>query len=84
MNVDIFALYIFSRAFKYPRKYVKITCIMPHRGNNIKNANLSRREIPYFPKIAKMYTLENINVHSIYQSASCLIPGRLWGRVMGY
>ena len=38
---------------------------MPYRGNNIKNANLSPREIANSRRIAKMYTRENIYVHRI-------------------
>ena len=51
---------------------LKINFIMPHRGNNFKNGNLSSREIANFCKIAKMYiyTCENIYVHSILQKTS--------------
>ena len=34
------------------------------RGNNIKNAKINPREIANFGKCAKMYTRENIYVHS--------------------
>ena len=69
MNIDIFALYIFSR---YSRLLnvgeniyiVKITFIMLHRGNNIKNAKINPPEIANFGKCAKIYTRENIYVHS--------------------
>ena len=37
---------------------------MPHRGNNIKNPTMSQCEIANFYKFAKMYTGENIYVHS--------------------
>ena len=51
---------------------LKITCIMPYRGNNNnKNANLSPREIAIFRKIAKMYTRANIYVHSNQKSDIC-------------
>ena len=65
--VHIFALFTF---IKYPRKYyiVKITVIMQHSGKNIKNANINLREIANFRKYAKVYTRENIYVHSSLMS----------------
>ena len=48
---------------------------MSYRVKNIKNANYSPREIAYFLKFAKMYTRENIYVHSNTGSfISCLQP----------
>ena len=78
MNVHIFALYIFSRysCFSNIRENLynsKITCIVPHRGNNIINAKLNPREIANFRKFAKMYTRENIYIHSILVFMSRLI-----------
>ena len=72
MNVDIFALFIFSRYSRLSniRKnmyIMKITCIMPHRDKNIKIANINPREIANFWKCAKIYTRENIYVHSIQE-----------------
>ena len=43
---------------------VKITFIMLHRGNHIKNAKINPREIVNFRKCAKIYTPKNIYVHS--------------------
>ena len=73
MNVDIFALYIFSRYSRLSnaRKniyIVKITFIMLHRGNNIKNAKKNPREIDNFRKCAKICTGENIYVYSIFDT----------------
>ena len=71
VNVDIFALYIFSRYSRLSNVrenmyIVKITYIMLHRGNNMKNAKINPREIANFRKCAKIDTRENIQVHSIY------------------
>ena len=44
---------------------VKITFIMQHRGKNIKNAKINLCEIANYRKIVKIYTRENIYVHSI-------------------
>ena len=71
VNVEIFALYIFSRYSRFSsiRENIynlKTSYIMPHRGNIIKNANLSPRDIANFRKFAKIYTRENIYIHSIY------------------
>ena len=71
VNVDIFALYIFSRHSRLSNVrenmyIVKITFLMLHRGNNVKNAKINPREIANFRKFAKMYTRENIYIHSIY------------------
>ena len=38
---------------------------MPHKGKNIKNVNISLHEFVNFRKCEKMYTRENIYVHSI-------------------
>ena len=71
VNIDIFALYIFPAfcAFiKCLRKnmyIVKITCIMLHRGNNIKNGKINQRKIANFRKCPKTYTHKNIYVYSI-------------------
>ena len=61
MNVDIFALYIFSRNSRLSNVreniyIVKITFILLHRGNSIKNAKINPREIANFRKCAKIYT----------------------------
>ena len=71
MNVEIFARYIFSHysGFSNIRENIynlKITCIMPHRGNNIKDANLSPPKIVNFHKFAKIYAHKNIYIHSIF------------------
>ena len=55
VNVDIFALYIFSHNsclsnFHENMYIVKITFVMLHRGNNIKNAKINPREIVNFQK----------------------------------
>ena len=66
-----FALNIFMRysGFSNIRKHMynlKITCMMPHGGNNIKkNVNTSPREIANFCKFAIIHRRENVNVHSI-------------------
>ena len=44
---------------------VKITLIMPFRGNIVQNANLNPHEIACFLQFAKMYTPENNYVHGI-------------------
>ena len=64
MNLDIFALYIFSRYSRLSNirenmYIVKITVIMQHRGKNIKYANINLREIDNFRKYAKVYIHEN-------------------------
>ena len=38
---------------------------MPCKGNIVKNANINPREIVSFRKFAKIYTRENIYIHSI-------------------
>ena len=77
VNVDTFALYayIFSRYSRLSNirenmYIVKITFIVTHIGKNIKNANINQREIANFRKYAKIYTRENIYVHSISRSAA--------------
>ena len=57
VNVDIFALYIFSRHSRLSnvRKnmyIVKITFIMLHRENNFKNAKINPRKIANLRKFA--------------------------------
>ena len=69
VNVDIFALYIFSRNSRLSNirenmYIVKITCIMAHRGKNIKIGNINLREIANFRKCTKIYTRENIYAYS--------------------
>ena len=70
VNVDIFALYTFSRYLRlsYIRENmynVKLSFSMPYRVNNIKNVNLNPHEIAYFLKLANIYTRGNVYVHSI-------------------
>ena len=70
MNVEIFALYIFSRYSRfsnirentYNLNKILVLC---HRDINIKSANSNPREIANFRKFAKIYTRENIYIHSI-------------------
>ena len=69
VNVDMFALFIFSRYSRLSNirenmHIVKTTFIRPHRGKNIKNANINLCEIANFRKCAKINTRENIYVHS--------------------
>ena len=73
VNVDIFALYIFSRYSRLSNVRenvykVKITCIMLHRGKHIKDAKINPRKIANFRKCAKIYTRENIYVHMYSRS----------------
>ena len=55
MNLDTFALYIFSRSrlsnIRENVYIVKITFIMQHKSKNIKNANINLREIANFQKV---------------------------------
>ena len=44
---------------------VKINFTMPYIDNNIKNAKMNLHKIANFCKFSKMYTQENIYVHSI-------------------
>ena len=58
VNVDIFVLFIFLRYSPFSNicenmYNLKITYIMAHKGNNIKNAKLSPHEIANFHKIFK-------------------------------
>ena len=69
VNLDIFALYIFSQNSRLSNirenmYIVKITCTMAHRGKNIKIGNIHPREIANFRKWAKIYTRGNIYVYS--------------------
>ena len=87
VNVDIFALYIFSRYSRLSNVrgdmyIVKITYIILHRGNNMKNAKINPREIANFRKCTKMYARENIYVHSICKKVYLAKPrcGTLRGR----
>ena len=42
VDVEMFTLHIFSHFSNIVNMYnLKITCIMPHRGNDIKNVSLS-------------------------------------------
>ena len=72
MNVEMFALYIFSRysRFRNIRQNMfiaKITFIVPYRpiDNNIKNANIDLREIANFRKFAKMYVHAKISTFTV-------------------
>ena len=44
---------------------VKITFILPLKGNNTKNANINPREIANFRKCAKCFTRENIYTFTV-------------------
>ena len=70
--VHIFALFAF---IKCPRNIyiVKITFIMLHRGNSIKNPKINPCEIANFRKCAKFDTCENIYVHSIHMDLLLVI-----------
>ena len=75
MNVDIFALYIFSHNsclsnFHENMYIVKITFVMLHRGNNIKNAKINPREIVNFQKSIH----ENIYVQCMSRPISLIRP----------
>ena len=68
-NVDIFTLFIFLRysCLSNIRENIyimKITFIIPHRGSNINNVNINLCDIVNFRKSTKIYTRENIYVHS--------------------
>ena len=81
MNVDIFALYIFSPYSRLTNireniYIVKITFIMPHRGSNIKNAKINLRKITNFQKSAKIYIHEIIYIHSMYGKSH--MPGHIY------
>ena len=70
VNVEIFALYIFSRNSRFleMREHifnVKNIFIIGQRAKNTKNANFNPSEIAHFVKSAKIYTLENIYVYSM-------------------
>ena len=70
VNVEILALYVFLRFSRLSNMReniynLKTTFIIPHTSNKIKYANLSPREIANFRKFTKIYTHENIYVHSI-------------------
>ena len=43
---------------------LKITFVMSFRGNIVKNVNINPLEIVNFRKFAKIYTRENIYIHS--------------------
>ena len=72
MNVDIFALYIFSRYSRLSNiceniYIVKITFIMPHRGSNIKKkAKINMREIANFGK-ARRFIHAKISTFTVGQ-----------------
>ena len=73
VDIDIFALYIFSRCSRFlnvrENMYnMKITFIVPPKGNTVKNANINPREIVNFRNFAKMYMRENIYIHSIHRA----------------
>ena len=68
VNVQFFALYIFSRysRFRSVREnmyIVKSSFIMPDIDNNLRIAN--------FCKFVKVHTHENIYVHSMYLNTKC-------------
>ena len=53
VNIDIFALYIFSgywhlSSIRENMYIVEITLIMPQRDKYVKNANINLRKIAYF------------------------------------
>ena len=61
VNVEIFTLYIFLRYLRFldvreNMYHVKITFIMPCKGNIVKNVKLSI--------FAKIYTRKNIYIHN--------------------
>ena len=69
MNVEIFTLYIISHysriLYVHENMYnMKITFIMPLRGNIVKNENINPCEIVNCHKFANIYTRENIYIHS--------------------
>ena len=69
MNVEMFALYIFLHYLRFSNNCknmynLKITCVMPHSGNDIKHANLTPREIANFHKFANLYAHENVYIQS--------------------
>ena len=70
VNVEMFALYIFSRYSRFSNireniYNLKFSYIMPHRTNIIKNANLSSREIANFCKFVKIYTREKVSTFTV-------------------
>ena len=63
VTVEMLALYIFAHNSRIPtirenRSSLKITYIMPYRGNNIKSANMNPHKIASLKEIAKTYTHE--------------------------
>ena len=79
MNVEIFALYIFSRFSRLSNMReniynVKLTFIIPHTSNKIEYANLSPCKIANFRKFAKIYTRGNIYFHSIQRKCFHAYP----------
>ena len=70
VNIEIFALYIFSRNTRLLKVRenmcdVKITFTIPFEGNTMINTNLNPCEIVNFLQYAKIYRSENVYVHSI-------------------
>ena len=70
VNVDSFALYIFSHHLCLSNireniYIVKITFIMPHRSSNINNTKINLREFADFWISAKINTRKYIYIHSI-------------------
>ena len=60
MNVDIFALYMSN--IRENMYIVKITLMMPDKGDNIKNANINPREIANFSEMREnLYTRKYIS-----------------------
>ena len=69
VNVEIFALYIFSRNSRFLEMRgnifnMKNTFIIGQRAKNTKNANFNPSEIAHFVKSTTIYTRENIYVYS--------------------
>ena len=65
--MDVAYVYVIRVYLQTNMYIVKITCIMPHRGNNIKNVNINPREITNFRKCAEIHRCDNIYVYSILQ-----------------
>ena len=81
MNVEILALYIFSRNSRFldirENMYtLKITFIVAQRENDTQNANLNRSEIAYFVKSAKISTFTVEECRPLPRSAHSAPPRR--------
>ena len=71
VNVEIFALYIFSCYLHFSNireKYEQLENYLYYTtvGNNMKNVHLSPHKIANFPKFVKMYSRKNIYIHSSF------------------